>query len=335
MKITKQFMAVAAAAVVACMAAACGAEKQSEAAQDQADKTEEQAEATTEGKLEKATSDKFKVYKAQTLLRTADQVSDSAAAVYKDGEPQPYNYQRFRVVLYMPTQMAGESEAYVNDVLVPQLLEAGFGERKRDTIDQTIAAFTRQDVRSADNPNAKYVIEPDTADFLGYGVTESTVAIYPALTSNIYLQFAVVKVFDSGSGMGAGISVNEHYVTIARQYQSWLSGDLEVRPTFIFGSGAPTPDILPLINDEMAQARSRGEGCLWDEGAARVPGNVRIVANGLGFIFDKYEVACGADGNYMAVVPWDKISPFLAPRFNEWIAGARDVKTMPAPDIWE
>lgn len=278
-------------------------------------------------------TDSFVVLKENKYFAT-EVVDKDSRMVSGDDEDGflPYNIFVRDLFLKIPGKLRGmtvDRSRAIHEMLVYNALREYKGENAREKINSFINpteimnAFDRSDV-------FKVHPIPAPAEF-SMGTQTRFVYIYPCDSADDLITFCVTDGFDSGSGMGAGISASEKYVSVIRSEADWCP-DGVITNSVIFKGGKPSQDILPLINNGLLKELENDESGV--QGMAdRVPDNVRICKGGLEFVFQKYEVACGAAGNYAQFIPWPALRPYLKEDFYKFATSLRDWNKINVPEF--
>ena len=328
-------------AFLLCMSwAGCGSKEKrvfSEAEERSADRDIENVGTLVDGYVDNGSeickSDSFVVMKEKKYYAT-DVVDKDNRMVSGDGEDGflPYNIFVRELFLKIPGKLRGmtlDRSKAIHEMLVYNGLREYKGDNAREKINSFINpteimnAFDRSE-------NFKVHHIPAPAEF-SIGIQTRFVYIYPSDSADDLITFCIVDGFDSGSGMGAGISASEKYVSVIRSEADWCHDGI-ITNSLIFKGGKPSQDILPLINNRLLKELENDESGV--QGVAdRVPDNVRICKGGLEFVFQKYEVACGAAGNYAQFIPWQSLRPYLKEDFYKFATSLKDWNKINIPEF--
>jgi len=276
------------------------------------------------------TADNFKNISGKQVYRTAQQVSEDERMCwnYESGDALPYNYFITKAYMVVPTEIAGLTEKQTRKValtLSRELFKAD-GSKPADIMNKSLA-------RTSDF-EAGNLVKSELPSNAGLGVQESFAYGYPTLSTDKFLVYVLEDGFYTGSGTGAGYSSTDRHFIISRT----VDGDESMPQIYSELSSMIRPDVsdntlLSLINDQL-RAHMNGEDCVMTL-AERVPRSLTVTLDGLGFVFSKYEVACGAAGNYVCEVPWEVITPYLTEDFAKLISESKNWKEMGRPEIPE
>ena len=238
-------------------------------------------------------------------MRSDKPAGDDANMSDDDGNMYPYYYEKREAKLKLPTALGGMTDEQV-DAIKRKLLKEGFG----SSSDNAATAWLDSSAPAFEGSSLKMVKGELPSPDAWMGLVTEGVGIYPVAACDGFVTFAVSRWEDRGTGMGAGTSSAEEYFTFARN-QADFEADA-FAPENIFTAGKPAKNILLLINRQLRLKKRTGEDCVSDE-ATRIPETMYISKKGMVFCFSKYEVACGAAGNYEVTVPWASIKPYLRP----------------------
>ncbi len=151
------------------------------------------------------------------------------------------------------------------------------------------------------------------------GLVNNGVIIYPALSNNKMVEICILKYLDGASGLGASYSEKETSRIYLQSPTSWCPTGI-IDPDKILRRGpSDTREILAMLVNKFHSMQNSDEGQCFSEEPTRVPETIRIGPKGISFIFQKYEIACGAAENAEITLSYQQLKAHINPDFYHFI----------------
>lgn len=245
----------------------------------------------------------------------------------------PYGYYRVNTLVSYPKAVAGialeQIEAF-NTALAEKLYD-----KQATSPAEAARAFANTSVITDFEGETTAVVPDPNCKVSGIGVSTTFKFAYPETATSKFIQWTLIDGLDTGSGTSAGLMSGEDYMVLMKEPTDWCpTGILTYKE--MFNGGTPSKKLIPVLNRQLNIEARNQDNCLTPGSVERVPTTVCLTSKGIEFVFGKYEVGCGAAGNYHLLISWTKLAPYLNPQFLAWVKSATGWKNIKAPnDLWD